>query len=157
MCYIQQHEFSKASSVLRYCDNNEATTHYVALLVAIHQGALQVSYDTCSYSNIFTLGLEDEGSFILVHFVIWTPDIPIPAIRASCKMMQAPDFDRKMLALVTQLSHESDMKGLLLSVLDSLLQTLQTKESDGILEGMVLIRCAIKLIIRLLTDPAAQM
>ena len=72
-------------------------------------------------------------------------------------MMQAPDFDRKMLALVTQLSHESDMKGLLLSVLDSLLQTLQTKESDGILEGMVLIRCAIKLIIRLLTDPAAQM
>lgn len=70
--------------------------------------------------------------------------------------MQAPDFDRKMLALVTQLSHESNMKGLLLSVLDSLLQTLQTREGDAIVEAMVLIRCAIRLIMKLLADPAAQ-
>lgn len=82
---------------------------------------------------------------------------PGSAIKATCDMMQAPDFDRKMLTLVTQLSHESDMKGLLLSVLDSLLQTLQTKECDAIVEAMVLIRCSIRLIVKLLADSAAQM
>jgi len=71
-------------------------------------------------------------------------------------MARAPDFDRKMLILATQLAHESDMKGLLLSILDALLQTLNIPEGDMVIEAMVLIRCAIRLILKLMTEPAAN-
>lgn len=71
-------------------------------------------------------------------------------------MARAPDFDRKMLILATQLAHESDMKGLLLSVLDALLQTLNIPEGNMVIEAMVLIRCAIRLILKLMMEPAAN-
>jgi len=71
-------------------------------------------------------------------------------------MVRAPDFDRKMLLLATQLAHESDMKGLLLSALDALLQTLNIREGDSVVEAMIVIRCAIRLIHKLLTEPAAN-
>lgn len=71
-------------------------------------------------------------------------------------MVQAPDFDRKMLLLATQLAHESDMKGLLLAVLDALLQTLNFREGNNITEAMILIRCSIRLILKLLTEPVAN-
>lgn len=71
-------------------------------------------------------------------------------------MVQAPDFDRKMLLLATQLARESDMKGLLLAVLDALLQTLNFQEGNNITEAMILIRCSIRLILKLLTEPAAN-
>jgi hypothetical protein len=71
-------------------------------------------------------------------------------------MARATDFDRKMLILATQLAHESDMKGLLLSVLDALLQTLNITEGNMVTEAMVLIRCAIRLILKLMTEPAAN-
>lgn len=71
-------------------------------------------------------------------------------------MVQAPDFDRKMLLLATQLAHESDMKGLLLSVLDALLQTLSHREGNNITEAMIIIRCSIRLILNLLAEPAAN-
>lgn len=71
-------------------------------------------------------------------------------------MIEAPDFDRKMLLLTTQLSHESDMKRLLLSTLDSLLKTLHIHESGNVAEAMVLARCAIRLILKLLEEPGAN-
>lgn len=71
-------------------------------------------------------------------------------------MRQAANFDRNMLLLATQLAHESSMKALLLSVLDSLLQTVDVRESDTITEAMVLIRCSIRLILKLLVEPAAN-
>lgn len=71
-------------------------------------------------------------------------------------MVQAPDFDRNMLLLATQLSHDSSMKSLLLSVLDALLETLHLQESNFVPESMILIRCAIRLIIQLMGDPAAN-
>lgn len=39
LCYMEQREFAKATSVIRRCPTNEATTHYIVLLIAVHQGA----------------------------------------------------------------------------------------------------------------------
>jgi hypothetical protein len=38
LCYIEQKEYAKASTVIRRCPTNEATTHYVMFLTAVHQG-----------------------------------------------------------------------------------------------------------------------
>jgi len=70
LCYIEQKEYAKASTLIRRCSTDEAATHYVTFLAAVYQG------------------LEDE------------------AIRATHDMVKAPDFDRKLLLLATQLSHE---------------------------------------------------
>lgn len=73
-------------------------------------------------------------------------------------MVKAADFDRKMLLLATQISHESDMKPVLLSVLEALLKTLTFENSSGetVVEAMALIRCIIRLVLKLLVEPAAN-
>jgi len=72
-------------------------------------------------------------------------------------MLKAPDFDRKMLLLATQISHQSEMKGVLLSVLESLLKTLKIGSSgEVIVEAMTLVRCIVKLVLGLLVQPAAN-
>jgi len=38
LCHIQESEYAKASAVIRRCSGNEAATHYVVLLTAVHQG-----------------------------------------------------------------------------------------------------------------------
>ena len=72
-------------------------------------------------------------------------------------MLKAPDFDRQMLLLATQISHRSEMKGVLLAVLESLLKTLKIS-SDGeiIVEAMKLIRCIVKLVLNLIVEPTAN-
>ncbi|KAJ7461286.1 hypothetical protein B0H11DRAFT_119781 [Mycena galericulata] len=121
LCYIEQHEYARASAVIRRCPSNEAATHYVLFLTAVHQG------------------LDDE------------------AIRAIRDMVKAADFDRKMLLLATQISHESEMKPVLLSVLEALLRTLKIENSgETVVEAMTLIRCIIRLVLKLLVEPAAN-
>ncbi|KAJ7362964.1 meiosis protein SPO22/ZIP4 like-domain-containing protein [Mycena albidolilacea] len=121
LCYIEQHEYAKASAVIRRCPSNEATTYYVVFLTAVHQG------------------LDEE------------------AIRAIHDMVNAADFDRKMLLLATQISHESEMKPVLLSVLEALLKTLKIKNSgEAVVEAMTLIRCIIRLVLKLLVEPASN-
>jgi len=71
-------------------------------------------------------------------------------------MVQAPDFDRKMLLLATQISHQSEMKGVLLSVLENLLKTLKIGSNAEVAEAMTLNRCILKLILSLLVDPTAN-
>lgn len=72
-------------------------------------------------------------------------------------MVAAPDFDRRMLLLACRLSHDSDMKGLLLSVLRHLLDTLNFRENaDAMTESMTLIRCIIRLTLKLLGEPGAN-
>ncbi|KAF8139351.1 meiosis protein SPO22/ZIP4 like-domain-containing protein [Mycena galopus ATCC 62051] len=117
LCYIEQHEYARASSVIRRCPSNEAATHYVCFLTAVHQ-----------------------------------------AIRAVQDMVKAVDFDRKMLLLATQISHESEMKPVLLSVLEALLKTLKIENSGGetVVEAMTLIRCIIRLVLKLLVEPASN-
>lgn len=121
LCYIEKREYAHASTVIRRCPTNEATTHYVIFLTAVHQG------------------LENE------------------AIRAINDMQKAPDFDRKMLMLATQISHQSEMRTLLLSVLEGLLKTLKVGSSgDVVVQAMTLIRCIVKLILQLLVEPVAN-
>ncbi|KAK0207833.1 hypothetical protein DFS33DRAFT_1408812 [Desarmillaria ectypa] len=79
------------------------------------------------------------------------------AIRAVQDMMKSPDFDRKMLLLATQISHESQNRRILLAALEALLKTLKlSKSGETVLEAMSLLRCIIKLVLRLLTEPAAD-
>ncbi|KAG6844876.1 hypothetical protein H0H87_002821 [Tephrocybe sp. NHM501043] len=121
LCYIEQREFAQASTVIRRCPANEAKTHYVIFIIAVHQG------------------LETE------------------AIRAVRDMVEAPDFDRNMLLLATQISHQSEMKGVLLSVLEALLKTLKLDTSgETAVEAMTLIRCIIRLALAFLTEPSAN-
>ena len=71
--------------------------------------------------------------------------------------MKSPDFDRKMLLLATQVSHESENRRILLAALEALLKTLKlSKGGETVLEAMSLLRCIIKLVLRLLTEPAAD-
>jgi hypothetical protein len=79
------------------------------------------------------------------------------AIRAVKDMQAAPDFDRNMLLLATQICHRSEQKRILLSVLEALLKTLKLGSSGEIVvEAMALLRCIIKLILGLLVDPLAN-
>jgi hypothetical protein len=69
-------------------------------------------------------------------------------------MVKATDFDKKMLLMSTRLAHEADLKMLLLSVLEELLNCVQF--DDGVqteIESVTLIRCTIRLVVRLMADP----
>ncbi|KAG8964728.1 hypothetical protein FRC03_001407 [Tulasnella sp. 419] len=80
------------------------------------------------------------------------------AVTAIDGMIKAPDFDRKMLLLATQLAHESHMKNLLLSVLGGLLETLKGSGSlESELEGMTLIRCMIRIATEMTREPDANL
>ncbi|KAF8883838.1 hypothetical protein BD779DRAFT_1674370 [Infundibulicybe gibba] len=103
LCYIEQREYARASTVIRQCPPDAATTHYIIFLTAVHQG------------------LEDD------------------AIKAIHGMVKAPDFDRKMLLLATQISHQSEMK-----------------HGEAVVEALTLIRCIIRLVLNLLLEPGAN-
>ncbi|KAG2023937.1 hypothetical protein CC2G_001538 [Coprinopsis cinerea AmutBmut pab1-1] len=121
LCYIEQREYAKASTIIRHCPMDEAATQYIVFLTAFHQG------------------LEDE------------------AIRAIKDIQAAPDFDRRMLLLATQISHRSELKRVLLVVLEGLLKTLKLgSNGEIVVEAMALLRCIIKLILGLLVDPLAN-
>ncbi|CCL98934.1 uncharacterized protein FIBRA_00941 [Fibroporia radiculosa] len=121
LCYIQQAEYAKAAAVIRRCSQDEAATHYLQLLTAVHQG------------------LEDEA---------------ISAVKA---MVKTSDFNRKMLMLATTLANESNMKSLLLSVLEALLNTVQSCTTpDMDVEAITLVRCIIRLVLKVLAEPASD-
>lgn len=71
-------------------------------------------------------------------------------------MVQAPDFDRKMLLLATQLANEADMRRLLLSVLETLLESLGAEQSEIHTEAITLIRCIIRLVVKLMDESPAN-
>jgi hypothetical protein len=78
-------------------------------------------------------------------------------VRVINDMRKAPDFDRKMLLLAMQISHQSEMGTLLLSVLEGLLKTLKMGSGgNAVVQAMTLIRCIVKLILQLLVEPAAN-
>lgn len=79
------------------------------------------------------------------------------AIQAVQNMASAHDFDRKMLLLATQLANESDMKTLLLSVLETLLEATQRLPNQDIYtNGLSLIRCVIRLVVKLMEEPGCN-
>ncbi|KAJ3868076.1 meiosis protein SPO22/ZIP4 like-domain-containing protein [Lentinula novae-zelandiae] len=78
------------------------------------------------------------------------------AIKSMHGMVNAPDFDRQMLLLATKISHESEMKNVLLAILEALLTTLKiSKSGETVIEAMALLRCIIRLILKLLAEPIA--
>ncbi|KAG2135130.1 meiosis protein SPO22/ZIP4 like-domain-containing protein [Suillus clintonianus] len=80
------------------------------------------------------------------------------AIQSIRNMVHAVNFDRKMILLACRLAHDMDMKNLLLNVLKALLETLNFRENvENITEAMALVRCIIRLIIKLLGEPAADL
>ncbi|KAI5992509.1 hypothetical protein EDD15DRAFT_2197080 [Pisolithus albus] len=63
------------------------------------------------------------------------------ATRAVREMVEAADFDRRMLLLACRLAHDCDMKHLLLSVLMALSDTLNFRNDvENLAEAMILIR-----------------
>ncbi|OCH94172.1 hypothetical protein OBBRIDRAFT_810677 [Obba rivulosa] len=116
LCYIQLKDYARASATVRRCSEKEAATHYILLLIAVHQ-----------------------------------------AISSVRDMANTPDFNPKMLLLATQLANEFDMKPLLLSVLEALLRTMRDNETPQTsLEAVTLVRCIIRLVLKLMAEPAAN-
>ncbi|KAF8525122.1 hypothetical protein BU17DRAFT_42114 [Hysterangium stoloniferum] len=127
LCYIQQQEYALATTVIRRCRNNEAATHYVVLLIAMHQGEA------------------------ITHVLLDT-------IHAVEDMVQAKDFDKRMLLLATQLAHDANLKTLLLTILDSLLSFLKCQGGfENEIEALTMVRCIIRLVIELIKQPAAEL
>jgi len=86
------------------------------------------------------------------------------ALSAIENMVRATDFDKRMLFLATQLAHEYKMRNLLLTVLKSLFETLQsdvtgtreTRFEAQTIENITIIRCIIRLVLEMLKEPLAN-
>lgn len=75
------------------------------------------------------------------------------AVSAVKAIMGSPDFDRRMLLLATSMAHESDMKDLLLTVLEGLLKTLKRESGlEADVEAITLVRCIVRLVHSLLDN-----
>jgi len=84
----------------------------------------------------------------------------LAAIQALEQMKRAPDFDRKLLLLATQASHQAGQKPVLLAVLQELLKlvkaSVQESENVSVLESLTLVRCVIRLCAKLLEEKEAN-
>jgi hypothetical protein len=70
-------------------------------------------------------------------------------------MVHGSCFDQRMLLMATRLAHESDLKNVLLSVLQELLDLVRArKTTEMTVEPITLVRCMIRLVLRLIADPA---
>lgn len=81
--------------------------------------------------------------------------IPLPlAIRAVKDMVHGTCFDQRMLLMATRLAHESDSKNVLLSVLQELIDFVGARKATEMnVEPVTLVRCMIRLVLRLIADP----
>lgn len=83
--------------------------------------------------------------------------IRVTAINAIKDVVNAPDFDRRMLILATQITHRSDNRRVLIVVLECLLKSLKVGSgSEAVPETMTLLRCIIKLILGSLAQPVTK-
>ncbi|KZS90228.1 SPO22-domain-containing protein [Sistotremastrum niveocremeum HHB9708] len=145
-------------------------------LLATHgafQSMAQISYSKCfrkaalcyvearEFAMASTVLRRCPGEEAATHYVMFLAaahqGMEDEAISAIHDMVKCPDFNRDMLLLATQLAHESNMKSLLLAILQALLKTLQAKNglADEV-EAVTLIRCIIRLVLELLKEPAAS-
>ncbi|KAN0121444.1 hypothetical protein V8E52_003340 [Russula decolorans] len=77
------------------------------------------------------------------------------AIRAVKALVHGSGFDQRMLLMATRLAHETDLKNVLLSVLQEILDHVRARKASEInVEPITLIRCMIRLVLRLIADPA---
>ncbi|TFK82959.1 hypothetical protein K466DRAFT_577952 [Polyporus arcularius HHB13444] len=78
------------------------------------------------------------------------------AVAAVHEMVHASNFNKKMLLLATRLANESGMKHLLLSVLEALLDASTHGKLEVEAEAVTLVRCIIRLILRMMSEPGAD-
>jgi hypothetical protein len=70
-------------------------------------------------------------------------------------MVHGSGFDQRMLLIATRMAHETDLKTVLLSVLQELLDYVRAgKTTEMNVEPITLVRCMIRLDLRLIADPA---
>jgi hypothetical protein len=71
-------------------------------------------------------------------------------------MINGFGFDQRMLLMATRLAHETDLRNVLVSVLQDLLDYVRAGKSSTEMnvEPVTLIRCIIRLVLRLIADPA---
>lgn len=121
LCRIQDGHYARASEHIERCSSKEATTSYLAFLVAAHQGRT------------------DE------------------AIHALGTMINATDFDRKMLMLAMNLARQLENQSLLHAILERLLETLRRDgDVDEAVQRFTLIRCLVRLTLSLMEHPGAE-
>jgi len=145
LCYIQQQEYARATAVIRNCRSNEAATHYVVFLNAVQQGRSRASQpfksEMCKCESLHRVR---ERGYAPENMGEHSPQSnihSIAAILAVRDMVQAKDFDRKMLLLATQLAHDANLKSVLLTVLDSLLTYLRSQKGfNNDVEALTMIR-----------------
>ena len=78
---------------------------------------------------------------------------PTTAVSAVNAIVGSPDFDRRMLLLATNMAHESNMRSLLLTVLEALLTTLKRENGlEADVEAVTLVRCIVRLVHSLLDN-----
>ncbi|KAI9445576.1 hypothetical protein H4582DRAFT_2125818 [Lactarius indigo] len=97
----------------------------------------------------------DEAATHYLTFLVavkqgWEND----AIRAVKDMVHGTCFDERMLLMATRLAYESDMKNVLLSVLQELIDFVGARKTTEMnVEPVTLVRCMIRLVLRLIADP----
>ena len=72
-------------------------------------------------------------------------------------MVHASNFNKKMLLLATRLANETGMKRLLLSVLEALLSASTRSGLEVESEAITLVRCIIRLVLRMMSEPGADL
>ncbi|KAI0358894.1 hypothetical protein OH77DRAFT_1493876 [Trametes cingulata] len=79
------------------------------------------------------------------------------AVTAVREMVDASNFNKKMLLLATRLANETGMKNLLLSVLEALLEASTQNGVEAEAEAITLVRCIIRLVLRMMSEPGADL
>ncbi|KAI0307448.1 hypothetical protein B0F90DRAFT_1812932 [Multifurca ochricompacta] len=101
----------------------------------------------------------DEAATHYLTFLVavkqgWEND----AIQAVKAMVHGTCFDHRMLLMATRVAHESDLKNVLLSVLQALLDSIRDRQAAEMnVEPITLVRCMIRLVLRLIADPSNAM
>jgi hypothetical protein len=164
LCHIEREEYAQASEIIRQCPGEEAATNYLSFLVAVKQGEGYFLGCVQWHSQFYTDLAPKVGKMTvwdqLISLIITVSPphddaFPTLAIRAVRAMINGSGFDQRMLLMATRLAHETDLKNVLLSVLQELLDYVRAgKSTEMNVEPVTLIRCIIRLVLRLIADPA---
>ncbi|KAH9075682.1 hypothetical protein EDB83DRAFT_2218480 [Lactarius deliciosus] len=105
------------------------------------------------YAQASVIIRHSPGDEAATHYLTFLVAVK-QAIRAVKDMVHGTCFDQRMLLMATRLAHESDMKNVLLSVLQELIDFVGARKTTEMnIEPVTLVRCMIRLVLRLIADP----
>lgn len=145
--------------MIRRCPPNEAATRYLIFLIAAQQGLFQYPSYRCSRFMVWSLPAlgSEEGGLLFEPIRLYTSSCVFTATSAIQNVVNAPDFDCRMLILATQISHRLSDQRYVVRVLECLLRSLKVGSgSEAIPETITLVRCIIKVILGVLVQPIKQ-